>query len=206
MNNPDHLHRLSDRSAFCVPPLCGTGPFFEKSRSAFSLIEVVLAIGVLSFSFLVLFNMIPVGLGMMSSSIDSTVGMQIVQRVTTLARQAKFSELAKLDKNSGTDARGEKSDFFFDDQGNEVDAQAVTEKRYVYSAAVVLLKVKDETQKEVVGSTVPGRTGPQSPNPDLLSIKQLPTTNIATIYIIIKKNEGTEVVRTVNVLIANNGL
>jgi uncharacterized protein (TIGR02598 family) len=60
------------------------------------LIEVVLAIGVLAFSFLVLFNMIPVGLGMMSSSIDATVGMQIVQRVTTLARQSKFSELGKL--------------------------------------------------------------------------------------------------------------
>ncbi|MCE9608896.1 MAG: Verru_Chthon cassette protein B [Chthoniobacter sp.] len=171
----------------------------RKSRSGFSLIEVVLAIGVLSFSFLVLFNMIPVGLGMMSGSMDATIGMQIVQRVTTDARQAKFSELTpvcKLDRNPGTDARGEKADFFFDDQGNEVDADAVSKKNFVYTAAVVLLKE----------SAVPGRTGAQVPNPDVATVKQLPTTNFATINIIIRKNESSEVLRVVNVLIANNGL
>lgn len=173
-----------------------------KSRSGFSLIEVVLAIGVLSFSFLVLFNMIPVGLGMMSSSMDATVGMQIVQRVTTLARQAKFSELSppdkvcKLDKNPGKDERGEKADFFFDDEGNEVDSAAVAKKNYVYTAAVVLLSE----------SAVPGRTGTQGPNPDVSTVKQLPTTNFATINIIIRKNQGTETLRVVNVVIANNGL
>ena len=152
-------------------------------RSAFSLIEVVLALGVLTFSFLVLFNMIPVGLGMLSGSIDATVGMQIVQRVTTVARQAKFSELAKLDRNPGTDSRGEKADFFFDDQGNEV-ANA-NDLKCVYTAAVVLLPV----------SKVPGAVGAQVANP-----------NIATINILIKKNAGTETLRVVNALIANNGL
>lgn len=196
MNNPVAPHGPSAPRMSCRPALRRRRPSFCKSRSAFSLIEVVLAIGVLSFSFLVLFNMIPVGLGMMSSSIDSTIGMQIVQRVTTLARQAKFSELAKLDKNTGTDARGEKADFFFDDQGNEVDAAAVTAKRYVYTAAVVLLQQ----------SAVPGRTGAQIPNPDVATVKQLPTLNIATINIIVRKNEGKETLRTVNVIIANNGL
>lgn len=196
MNIPVDPYDASARRISCRPILRSIRPSPYKYRSAFSLIEVVLAIGVLSFSFLVLFNMIPVGLGMMSSSIDSTIGMQIVQRVTTLARQAKFSELAKLDKNTGTDARGEKSDFFFDDQGNEVDAAALTAKRYVYTAAVVLLQQ----------SAVPGRTGAQGPNPDLSTVQQLPTQNIATINIIIRKNEGTETLRTVNVIIANNGL
>lgn len=155
-------------------------------RSAFSLIEVVLALGVLSVSFLVLFNMIPVGLGMMSSSIDATIGMQIVQRVTTLARQAKFSELSKLNRFPGKDSNGEKADFFFDDQGIEtVDAQAIAEQNYVYTAAVVLLPK----------STVPGAAGAQVVNP-----------NIATINIIIRKNSGKEPLRVVNALIANNGL
>lgn len=170
-----------------------------NSRAGFSLIEVVLAIGVLSFSFLVLFNMIPVGLGMMSGSIDGTVGMQIVQRVTTDARQAKFSELTpvcKLDRNPGTDARGERADFYFDDQGNEVDAEAVSKKNFVYTASVVLLRE----------SAVPGRTGAQVPNPDVATVRQLPTTNLATINIIIRKNESADVLRVVNVLIANNGL
>ncbi len=155
-------------------------------RAAFSLIEVVLALGVISVSFLVLFNLIPVGLGMMSSSTDATVGSQIVQRVTTLARQAKFSELARLDRNPGTDGTGEKADFFFDDQGVELeDAQGISDPRVVYSAAVVLLPQ----------TAVPGAAGAQIPNP-----------NIATINIIIKKNAARQPLRVVNALIANNGL
>ena len=156
-----------------------------SSPQAFSLIEVVLALGVLSFSFLVLFNMIPVGLGMMTNSINTTVGSQIVQRITTIARQAKFTELSKLDRHPGTDNRGEIADYFFDDQGVEMDAAKVMAGNYVYTAAVVLLPQ----------SSVPGAGGVQIPNPQ-----------IATINIIIKKNEGTETLRTVNALIANNGL
>ena len=156
----------------------------HQRHSAFSLVEVVLALGILTFSFLVLFNMIPVGLGMLSGSIDSTVGMQIVQRVTTVARQAKFSELAKLDRNPGTDALGEKADFFFDDQGNELaDAN---DPKCVYTAAVVLL--------------------PESKVPAAVGAAQIVNPNIATINIIIKKNAGTATLRTVNALIANNGL
>lgn len=186
MNNPVALHgppgpNASRASApWCSRPTPGT------SRSAFSLIEVVLAIGVLAFSFLVLFNMIPVGLGMMSSSIDATVGMQIVQRVTTLARQSKFSELGKLNRFQGADASGEKADFFFDDQGVELtDATGVNAPGVVYSAAVVLLP----------RTAVPGAVGVQVPNP-----------HIATINIIIKKNAAARPVRVVNALIADNGL
>lgn len=166
---------------------------FVRARSAhrprcaaFSLIEVVLALGVVALSFLVLFNLIPVGLGMMSSSIDATVGSQIMQRVTTLARQAKFSELGKLNRNPGSDSGGEMADFFFDDQGVEVaDAVNVSDPRVVYSAAVVLLPK----------TSVPGAAGAQVENP-----------NIATINIIIKKNAAAQPLRVVNALIANNGL
>ena len=167
------------------PPTQPNAILRHSSPQAFSLIEVVLALGVLSFSFLVLFNMIPVGLGMMTNSIDTTVGSQIVQRITTIARQAKFTELSKLDRHPGTGSRGEIADYFFDDQGVEMDAARVMAGNYVYTAAVVLLPQ----------SSVPGAGGVQIPNPQ-----------IATINIIIKKNEGTEILRTVNALIANNGL
>lgn len=108
--------------------------------TAFTLVEVVLALGVFSITFVTLFSMMPVGLDMMTSAGDSTVGMQIVQRVTTLARQAKFSELGNLDRNPGKDSTGEKPDFFFDNEGVEVtDAVNINDIRVIYSAAVVLL-------------------------------------------------------------------
>jgi uncharacterized protein (TIGR02598 family) len=179
-------------------PVCspGVGLVRGRCRAAFSLIEVVLALGVLAVSFLVIFSLIPVGQGMMASSTDATVGMQIVQRVTTLARQAKYSELVprdgqpcKLNRYPGTDSRGEKSDFFFNDEGVEVeDAVSVTDPRVVYSAAVVLL----------AQTTVP--TG----NPTAGA--QIANPNIATLNIIIKKNTSVPPVRVVNVLIADNGL
>lgn len=158
----------------------------SRRRAAFTLVEVVMALGVFAISFIVLFSLMPVGLDMMTSSSDATVGMQIVQRVTTLARQAKFSELSKLDRNPGTDSKGEKPDFFFDNEGVEVaDAVNITDPRVIYSAAVLL-----QAQ-----TTVPGAAGGQITNP-----------NIATINIIFKKNARVQPLRVFNALIADNGL
>ena len=156
-------------------------------RSAFTLVEVVLALGILSLSFLTLFNLIPVGLDTMTASIDATTGMQIVQRVTTIARQAKFSELSKLDRYPGMDAdKAEKGDFFFDYQGNELPtAVGYTSPNVVYSAAVYLLPM----------TYVPAANGAQTEN-----------KNIRTLNIMIRKSGGKKLLKTVNVMIANNGL
>lgn len=166
-------------------------------QAAFSLVEVVLALGLISFSFMVLFSLVPMGQGMMSKSIEATVGMQIVQRVTTLANQAKFTELSKLDVTTGLDSKGvEKADYFFDEQGGEVlPADPAFATKAIYSAAVVLL----------ANSALPGRTA-ADPSQAVTTVSQISTANFATINIIMRKYNGSEVLRTVNILIANNGL
>ncbi len=156
------------------------------STRAFSLVEVSLALGIISFAFVALLGLIPVGLGSAATAIDATVETQIMQRVTTMARQAKFSELAKLDRHPGQEENGvEKPDFFFDEQATEVVGDAeIAAQDYVYTAAVTL---KESTE-------VPSDQASLS-NP-----------NLATINIHIKRISAPKAGRLVSVLIANNGL
>lgn len=99
----------------------GVGPFvpWEKawargrSRSAFSLVEVVLSIGIVAFAFTSLFALLPAGLQVFRRAMDISLSTQIVQRVVADARQTEWSELM---------GSGGVRDRFFDDQGNEVAA------------------------------------------------------------------------------------
>lgn len=154
---------------------------------AFSLVEVTLALGILSFAFVALFGLIPIGLVTFATAIDATVETQIVQRVTTVARQAKFSELEKLDRYPGKTEKGEEAaDFFFDEQGNEIVADsAIAAKEYIYSAA---FQLQDE-------SSVPAAGGAQAVNP-----------NLATVVLTIRRISAPNEARNANLLIANNGL
>ena len=193
MNNP--VTHKCVRMPSLAPVDSGFLP--SARQAAFSLVEVVLALGLISFSFMVLFSLVPMGQGMMSKSIEATVGMQIVQRVTTLANQAKFTQLSSLDVYPGLDAKGgEKADYFFDEQGNEVlSTDPALATKAVYSAAVVVL----------ANSALPGRTAADA-SQSLTTVSQINSTNFATLNIIIRKYNGSEILRTVNTLIAKNGI
>jgi uncharacterized protein (TIGR02598 family) len=88
-------------------------------QAAFSLVEVALALGVVSFSLMALIGLVPVGLGHFRDAIDATVGSQIAQRVVTDAQQTDF-DLLNAKATTAT------SDFFvlpiryFDEQGSEI--------------------------------------------------------------------------------------
>jgi len=88
-----------------------------KSRlsQGFSLIEVVLAIGVVAFSFVALLGLLPVGMGIFSSSLDTSVHTQIVQRFIADAQQTDFDTL--LAKTTVTR--------YFDDEGSEKTAPSI---------------------------------------------------------------------------------
>lgn len=79
-------------------------------RSAFSLIEVTIAIGIVSFAFVGVLGMIPTGLNTFRRAMDTSIGSQIAQRVISDARQTDYSVLT-----SGTIPVR-----YFDDQGTEV--------------------------------------------------------------------------------------
>lgn len=110
-----------------------TKPFRHSKLSsrrvaAFSLVEVVLAIGIVSFAFVGMFGLLPVGLNTFRQAVDSSVGSQIVQRVINDAQQTDFPTLI----TSGTTTR------YFDDQGNELKNSDSNFNSYIYTVEVAV--------------------------------------------------------------------
>ncbi len=65
-------------------------------RKAFSLVEVTLAIAVLSFAMLALMGTLPVGLGSLNQSMARTVVSNILRGVSSEVRQSDFAALTAL--------------------------------------------------------------------------------------------------------------
>ncbi|XHR31081.1 MAG: Verru_Chthon cassette protein B [Chthoniobacteraceae bacterium] len=64
------------------------------ARRAFSLVEVVLALGIISVSLLAVMGLMPVGLKTMREAMDATVESQILQKINAEASLTPFSQLA----------------------------------------------------------------------------------------------------------------
>jgi len=65
----------------------------KKALSAFSLVEVTLALGIISVSLLSLIGLLPAGLGALRESMDQTVHAQIVQRIASGVATSEFSSI-----------------------------------------------------------------------------------------------------------------
>jgi len=96
---------------------------FRRARG-FSLIEVALSIGVVSFAFVSLFALLPAGLTTFRQTVDTMVTSQVVGRIINEAQQTDYPDLIA---NPTTDR-------YFDDQGNEVAPADST-----YTAEVTVL-------------------------------------------------------------------
>ncbi len=103
-----------------------TGLSRRSRTKAFSLVEIVLAIGIVSFAFVAIFGLLPVGMTTFRQAMDTTVSSQIVQRVVNEAQQTDFSTLTA---NAGTPQLR-----YFDEQGNEVPSQ----NDYIYTVQVTV--------------------------------------------------------------------
>lgn len=89
---------------------------FRTSRArarAFSLIETVLALGVVSFALTALISMMPVGLTLMRDSAQTTVQADVLRRLATEFQEMPLDQLA-----SSTNMR------YYSDQGATVDSDA----------------------------------------------------------------------------------
>ena len=95
-----------------------------SQRSGFSLVELVLAIGIVSFAFLALFALVPAGLTTFRQTMNTTIGSQIVHRIINEAQQTDYPALISAPL----------SERYFDDQGNEVQ----TIENSVYTAQVTV--------------------------------------------------------------------
>ncbi|MDD5348715.1 MAG: Verru_Chthon cassette protein B [Chthoniobacteraceae bacterium] len=80
----------------------------RRSDSAFSLVEVIIALSIISVSLVSVVGLMPACLGSMREAVDQTAKAQIVERVADEVMLTPFSGLA---------AYAAKSPFYFDDQG-----------------------------------------------------------------------------------------
>jgi type II secretory pathway pseudopilin PulG len=67
--------------------------FVGSARSGFSLVEVVLAVGVVAFAFVAIMGLIPAGIHQFRQAIDNSVCTQIGQRVLQDCEQTDFNTL-----------------------------------------------------------------------------------------------------------------
>ena len=65
----------------------------KAAASGFSLVEVTLALGIISVSLLSLIGLLPAGLGVLRESMESTVHAQIVQRIASELVTTDFAGL-----------------------------------------------------------------------------------------------------------------
>ncbi len=98
---------------------------------AFSLVEVTLALGIVTFSLITLLGLMPMGLATFHKAMTTSVGSQIVQQVVTDVEQSDFSQLTAT--GTGVTQLGMR---YFDDQGNELPS--ATSAGVIYDVNVVV--------------------------------------------------------------------
>jgi len=103
------------RSSFRPKPLLLLQRKYRLASAAFSLVEVTLALGIVTFSVLTLVGLIPMGLTTFHKAVNTSVSSQIVQQVVTDVQQTDFNELV-----SSTSQVNQQALRYFDDQGNEL--------------------------------------------------------------------------------------
>jgi uncharacterized protein (TIGR02598 family) len=121
--------------------------FVGKNATAFTLIEVALSLGIISFAFVGVLGLLPVGLDVSRKAIDATIGAQIAQKLITEVQQTDFSLLTDSNTKFSTDflltaplaAQAANAPSYFDDQGNKItDPSAISNGNFVYQAGFVV--------------------------------------------------------------------
>lgn len=169
----------------------GTVVHCANCRDGFSLVEVALALGILTFALVALVGLLPAGLRSFESAIDATVQTQIAQTVATRARQAKFTELEKLNLRADSDETKPEADFFYDDQGREIPSTGgEVPPTWIYGAAVTVRK-----NASTVSTALP--TGGTS---------SIENGNLATLRVVVTRISAPGVSRDFNLYVADNGL
>jgi uncharacterized protein (TIGR02598 family) len=123
-----------------IPAPSGTPAVRPLARfpHGFSLIEVTIAMGVVSFALIALFGLLPTGLTTFRSSIDRSVASQIAQNIISQARQTEFSSLSTLATPAGSPKK-------FTEDGDETTDATKT---------IYVAKVEVETQVTLPAATV----------------------------------------------------
>jgi uncharacterized protein (TIGR02598 family) len=163
----------------------------QRFSRGFSLVEVVIAMGIVVFAFIPLLGLIPMGLNTSRQAVDTTVEAQIVQQMTSQVQQTAFSSLTGLN-NEGL--------LYFDANGNTISSASGA----VYKACFSVTTSASNSSLPN-GTVLPGG-----------STTQALTT--VTVYVLSTRTPGGMTAQTLQdltgnsatkkyfVLVANNGL
>ena len=86
-------------------------------NKAFTLVETVLALGIVSTVMIALVGLMPAGMNIVRQAGEQTVGAQVAQKLIGEIQLAEFDDVEQL---------ASKGVRFFDDMGTEMDADGVT--------------------------------------------------------------------------------
>lgn len=126
-------------------------PPLPVGRKAFTLVEVSLACGVISFALVSILGLIPVGLTTLRETMDQTVEGQIVQKLSAKILLLPYSQ---LDTHYATT-----QNFYYDQEGEEVSL--ATDAAY----SVAILPPAD--------AVYPGFSNAPTPESDSLRLMQI---------------------------------
>jgi uncharacterized protein (TIGR02598 family) len=157
-----------------------------RNSRAFSLIEVTIALAIVSVTFIALLGLLPVGLNTFTRSVDASVETQIGQSVLAQARQVKFSELEEF--------LNQKYDF--DDQGKPVGDK---DDRIYYANPLAADGNPPDIKISYKGNIKVGEDASAANT-------TISDANLAIISITIRKVSSPREKSTVVGFIANNGL
>lgn len=89
----------------------------RSSSKGFSLVEVVMAIGIIAFAFVALFGLLPVGLKVFRESVDGANETWILQSLNSMAQVTAWDKLEDLSHENGGDV------YYYDEEGRLTDSE-----------------------------------------------------------------------------------
>jgi type II secretory pathway pseudopilin PulG len=169
-------------------------PKFSAKRAAFSLVEVALAIAVLSFAVIGILSLMAGGMGNYRKVMDTTIAAQIAQRLINDAEQASYKELTDISgqASSADVAKMEKEGKTFSFRAPRITSTGLSAFRFF-----------DESGKEIV----PKDATRLSPKESLNIVYWVNTRVTPRPRIPRADNKGTEVaLLTIEIACNSNGL
>lgn len=128
------------------PPAHPGFSFRPRRNAGFSLVEVVLAIGIVSFAFVALLGLLPAGLSTFRTAIDTSNEARILQALTGKAQLTDYSKLPDLDYEN------KKEIFYFDEEGSATDTSLneipELKPQRLYEAKMFVRKASDKKSEE----------------------------------------------------------
>ena len=150
--NHNKVHFFSKTAATLAKPLGGKGIFWNQNARCslgFSLVEVVLALGVTSFTLLGMVALIPAGLSSAREAADATTESQIIQYSRN---QLELTTFTNLPSWTGTKS-------YFDFQGLPTTQGAASQ---IYQVSYAVTNLAESINGNATANPILINTGPSS--------------------------------------------